>query len=151
MTFREPVAELISGRNAEDHTAEPSVSDMETWLEWQAEQLGTPAWWPELKAILGLKDPCKLALKIRASFYIPEVRMRPSLKQQYTTPPAPKCLSRNAFIPGELSYKDIHQQLTLLMVAYTRGLQYWVEKLNPPRNQDLCPLAGSVVELRETM
>ena len=37
--------------------AQPSVSDMEMWLEWQAEQLGTPAWWPELKAIPGVKDP----------------------------------------------------------------------------------------------
>ena len=43
--------------NVEDHTAEPPVSDMEMWLEWQAKQLGTPAWWPELKAILRVKDP----------------------------------------------------------------------------------------------
>ena len=81
VTFREPVAELSLGRNVEDHMAEPSVSDMETWLEWQAEQLGTPAWWPELKAILEVKDLQKLACKIRASFYIPKVRMRASPKQ----------------------------------------------------------------------
>ena len=37
------------------------------------------------------------------------------------------------------------------MVAYTRGLQYWAEELNPPESSDLCPLAGSVVELRETV
>ena len=35
---------------------EPPVSDVETWLEWQAEQLGTPAWWLELKAISGVKN-----------------------------------------------------------------------------------------------
>ena len=35
---------------------EPPVSNVEKWLEWQAEQLGTPAWWPELKAIPGVKD-----------------------------------------------------------------------------------------------
>ena len=56
MTFREPVAELSLERNVEGHPAEPSVSDIETWLEWQAKQLGTPAWWPDLKAILGVKD-----------------------------------------------------------------------------------------------
>ena len=37
------------------------------------------------------------------------------------------------------------------MVAYTRGLQYWVEKLNQLESPDLHPLAGSVVELRETV
>ena len=77
--------------------------------------------------------------------------MRASPKQQYTTPPAPKCLSRNAFIPDELSYQDVCQQLTLLMVTYARGLQYWVEKLNLPRSPDLCPLVGSIVELRENV
>ena len=35
------------------------------------------------------------------------------------------------------------------MVGYARGLQYWAEKLNPPESPDLCPWAGSVVELRE--
>ena len=77
--------------------------------------------------------------------------MRASLNQQCTMPPAPKCLNRNAFIPDELSYQDIHQQLTLLMVTYARGLQYWAEKLNPQRSPDLCPLVGSVLELREAM
>ena len=151
MTFKEPVEELNSRGSVEDHPPEPSVSDVEKWLEWQAKQLGIPTWWPELKAILGVTDPQKLAHKIQASFYIPEVRMRASLGQEYTAPPAPKCLSRNTFIPDELSYQDIQQQLTLLTVAYARGLQYWAEKLNLPRSPDLCPLAGSIVELRETV
>ena len=53
VTFREPVVEPNPEGNVEDHMAEPSVSNVEMWLEWQAKQLGTPAWWPELKAILG--------------------------------------------------------------------------------------------------
>ena len=77
--------------------------------------------------------------------------MRTFLEQEYTVPPAPKCLNRNAFLLDELSYQDIQQQPTLLTVAYTRGLQYWVEKLNPSRSLDFHPLAGSVVELRETV
>ena len=77
--------------------------------------------------------------------------MRASPDQQYTMPPAPKCLSRNTFIPEKLSYQDVHQQLTLLLIAYARGLQYWAEKLNLPRSPDLHPLVGSVVELREAM
>ena len=37
------------------------------------------------------------------------------------------------------------------MVAYARGLQYWVEKHNPPESPDFCPLAGGVVQLREAV
>ena len=37
------------------------------------------------------------------------------------------------------------------MVAYARGLQYWVKKFNLLESPDLCPLAGSIVELRETL
>ena len=122
VTFREHVAEPNSEGNVEDHMVEPSVSDVETWLEWQAKQLGTPAWWPELKAIPGVKDQWKVAHKIWASFYIPKVRMRTFLGQEYTMPPAPKCLSRNTFLLDELSYQDIQQQPTLLRVAYARGL-----------------------------
>ena len=149
VTFREPEVELNSKVGVEDYLLEPSVSDMETWLEWQAHQLGTPAWWSELTAILGMKDPWKLVCKIQASFYIPKVRMRAFLEQEYTVPPAPKCLDRNAFLPDELSYPDIWQKPILLMDTYARGLQYWVEKLNPLESPDLHPLAGSVVELRE--
>ena len=60
MTFKEPVEELNSRGSVEDHLPEPSVFDVEMWLEWQAEQLGTPTWWPELKAILGVIDPQSL-------------------------------------------------------------------------------------------
>ena len=67
---------MSSKGGTESHSTELSVSDVETWLEWQANQLGTPAWWTELQAIPGIRDPQKLAWKIRASFYIPEVRMR---------------------------------------------------------------------------
>ena len=79
--------ETSSKRDVEDYSTEPSVSDVETWLEWQAQQLGTPTWWTELKAILGIKDPKKLTWKFRASFYIPKVRMRALLEPEYTAPP----------------------------------------------------------------
>ena len=109
--------------------------------------MGTPVWWSELKAILGVEDPRELAHKIRASFYIPEVKMRAFLEQEYTVPPTPKGLNRNAFLLDELSYQDVWLQPTLLTIAYVRGLQYWVEQLNLLRSPDLHPLAGSVVEL----
>ena len=137
--------------DVEDYSTEPSVSDVETWLEWKSQQLGTPAWLTELKAILGIKDPWKLTQKIRASFYIPEVRMRALLEPEYTVPPTPKSLNRNAFLPDELSYQDMWQQLALLTFTYARSLQYWVEKLSLPRSLDLCPLVGSIVKLWEAL
>ena len=51
--------------------------------------------------------------------------------------------------PDELSYQDVQQQPFLLTVTYVQGLQYWAEKLNLPESPDFCPLAGSVIELRE--
>ena len=87
VTFRNPEAETSSKGGTESYSMEPSVSDMETSLEWQAKQLGTPAWWTELQAIPGIRDPQKLARKIKASFYIPEVRMRTLLEPGYTVPP----------------------------------------------------------------
>ena len=96
-------------RGTKSHSTEPSASDGETWLEWQANQLGTPAWWMELQAIPGIRDPQKLAWKIRTSFYIPEVRMRTLLEPGYTAPPALRSLNRNAFLPDDLSYQDVWQ------------------------------------------
>ena len=151
VTFRNPEVETSPKGDVEDYFMEPSVSDVEMWLEWQAWQLGTPTWWTELKAIPGIKDPWKLALKIRASFYIPEVRMRVLLEPEYTAPPAPKSLNKNAFLPDELPYQDMWQQQALLTIAYARSLQYWVEKCSPPKSLDLHPLVGSVVQLRETV
>ena len=52
-------------------------------------------------------------------------------------------------VSPELSYQDMQQQPFLLTVAYTWGLQYWVERLNLPADLDFCPLARSVLELKE--
>ena len=93
VTFREPEVRPNFKGSVKDYSSEPSVSDVEIWLEWQAQQLGTPAWWSELKAIPKVKDLQKLTHKIQASFYSPEVRMRASLEQGYTVPPAPNVLT----------------------------------------------------------
>ena len=107
VTFRNPKVGPSSKRNTKDYSTEPSVPNMETWLEWQAKQLGTPTWWMELQVIPGIRDPWKLAWKIRASFYIPEVRMRTLLEPGYTAPPTLRSLDRNAFLPADLSYQDV--------------------------------------------
>ena len=136
------------GEGRENYPLEPSITDVETWLDWQAHQMDMPHWWAELITIPGVEDLKKLTWKIWASFLIPAVRSRVFQGQGYTAP-HPKCLIQNTFLPEKLSYQDMWQQPFLLTVAYAWGLQYWVEKLNPPADPDFCPLARSVLELRE--
>ena len=45
----------------------------------------------------------------------------------------------------------MRQQQVLLMIAYARFLQHWVEKHNLPKNPDFCPWAECVRELRQTI
>ena len=108
-----------------------------------------PCWWRELRAIPGVEDPWKVTWKIRASFSIPQIRGKDFLGQDYTAPPAPKCLIQNVFLPNELFYQDVWHQPLLLTVAYAWGLQFWVEKLNLPENLDFHLLARSIMELME--
>ena len=117
VTFWELEVELDPKEGGENYPPEPSIVDVETWLDWQAHQLDIPCWWTELTAISGMEDPWKLTLKIWTSS-IPYVRSRVFLGQDYTTPPAPKCLTQNVFLPDVLSYQDVQQQPFLLTVAY---------------------------------
>ena len=52
---KDPVKEEAS------YSTEPSMDDLETWLAFQAGQLGTPTWLEELGAMPGIKDRCKFA------------------------------------------------------------------------------------------
>ena len=54
-------------------TVKSTTEDLETWLEHQVGQLGTPTWWRELEAVPDIENPRKFARKIWASFYVPEV------------------------------------------------------------------------------
>ena len=132
-------------------SVEPSVSDLETWLEYQSTQIGTPMWWKELGAIPGITDWQKFAQKIRASFYILEVWSRMFPEEGYSMPPAPQSLNRGAYLPDNLAYQDIRWQPALLTVAYCGCLQNWAEKCSLPRNLDFHPLAESVRELRQAI
>ena len=115
-----------------DYLPEPSIRNIEIWLDWQACQLDMPHWWVELTAIPSLENPTRLAQKICTSFLIPAVRCETFSFQEYTAPSAPKCLTRNMFLPDDPSYQDIWQQPLLLTMAYTWVLQYWAEKFRLP-------------------
>ena len=105
VTFQELEVEPDSKEGGESYPPQPSLIDVETWLDWQACQLDTLCWWMELTAIPDVEDPWKLT-QIWASFSIPEVRNRVFQWQDYTAHPAPKCLTWNVFLPDELSYQD---------------------------------------------
>ena len=134
-----------------DSPTELSINNLELWLECQAEQLGTPTWWGELEAILGITDPHKFTRKICTSLYVPQVRSRMSLDQGYSAPLAPRSLNRGAFLPEKLKYQDVRRWPALLTIASCRCLQHWVEKHNLPKSPDCCPLAESVRELSQAM
>ena len=151
MSFHDPKDKKDPIKEEASCSTEPSINDLETWLEFQAGQLGSPMWWEELGAILGIEDWHKFAWKIRASFYVQEVWLRASLEQGYTMPLAPQSLNRSAFCLERLTYQDVRQQPALLTIAYAQCLQHWVEKHNLPKNPDFCPWAESIRGLQQTV
>ena len=130
-----------------NYLLEPSIKDVETWLDWQACQLDTLCWWVELTAIPRVEDPKKLAQKIWASFSFQKLEARSS-QAKGIPHPAPKCLTWNVFLLDELSYQDVMAAFSVNH-RFAQGLQYWVERLNLPVDPDFHPLAQSVLELRE--
>ena len=151
VSFHDPKDEKDPIKKEASCSMEPSIDDLEMWLEFQAEQLGTPTWWKELGAMPGIEDWCKFAQEIRPSFYVLEVWLRASPEWGYTTPLTLQSLNRSAFLLERLTYQDLRQQPALLTIAYTWCLQHWVEKRNLPKNQDFWPWAESVRELQQTV
>ena len=141
--------DICSAAEGENPSVEPSVSNLVACLEYQSTQIGTPMWWKELEAVLGITDWPKFTRKIQSSFYIPEVWSRMFPEEGYSVPPTHQSLNRGAYLLDNLIYQDVRWQPTLLTVAYCRCLQSWAEKCNPPRNPDFHPLAESVRELRQ--
>ena len=139
MSFHHPPNVKDPVKEEASSSTEPSVDDLETWLEFQVGLLDTPTWWGDLAAVPGIKDRHKFAWKIRASFYVPEVHLRVSLEWVYTAPPAPQVLNRGTFHLENFAYQDVRQWPILLTIAYARCLQHWVEKHNPLKNPDFCP------------
>ena len=150
MSFPKPRDEC-SVAEGENPSVEPSVSNLEAWLEYQSTQICTSMWWKELEAVLGITDQWKFARKIQASFYIPEVQSRMFPGEGYSVPPTPLSLNRGAYLQDNLTYQDVRQWPALLTVAYCQCLQSWAEKCNLPRNPDFCPLAESMRELRQAI
>ena len=103
MSFHEPGDECLIAEG-EKLSVEPSISDLEAWLEHQSTQIGTPMWWRELEAVPGIADWPKFARKNQVSFYIPEVWSRMFPEEGYSMPPIPQSLNRGAYLPDNLIY-----------------------------------------------
>ena len=56
MSFHNPEDERVPIKEEAGCSTEPSIDDLEMWLEFQAGQLGTPTWWEELGAVPGIQD-----------------------------------------------------------------------------------------------
>ena len=72
-----------------DYLPEPSVRNVEVWLDWQACQVDTLHWWVEFTTIPDVENPKRLAWKIHASFVILLVGCETFPGQEYTVPPSP--------------------------------------------------------------
>ena len=77
VSFRMPEGKDLVTESWEP-SIEPPIKDLESWLDHQVDQLATPTWWGELKAIPGVMDLCRFAQKIWASFHVPEIQSRAS-------------------------------------------------------------------------
>ena len=97
------------------------MDNLETWIEFQVGQLGTPAWWEELGAVPGIEDQHEFTQKIRVSFYgLAKGIPRPWLH----CTSAPQILNRGTFHPERFTYQDVRQQPVLLTITYARCLQH---------------------------
>ena len=151
MSFHDPQNDKDPVKEEASCLTEPSVDELETWLEFQAGQLGTPVWWEELGAVPGIVDRHKFTWKIWVSFYVLEVQLRASPEWGYTAPLPPWSLNRGTFLPERFAYQDVRQQPALMTIAYAWCLQHWAEKHNPPKNLDFCPWVECVRELWQTV
>ena len=117
---------------------EPTVLEFSQWVPWRAKKCEIPDWWSKLSVVPGMEDYRKLAREVWASFQLPQWMQELGMKEaNLQTPPTPPCLGRCRFVPQEK------------VVAYARGLQHWVEEINPPAGGGQCLLAEGIKELRE--
>ena len=106
-------------------------------------------------AIPHVDNHCRLSQKVQASFKISWVRCK-ALKvcNDYSSPPAPKCVGRKAFLPipdPMIPCQDNREGQPQKTLAYAQALQYWAKKASPPKPDEPCLLARCVHELRQAM
>ena len=93
--------------------------------------------------------------RVRASFQMPKVRCHAKkMENNYLVLPAPHCLKRDAFLPFntmKFGSQDYHMKQPQKTLAYTKALQHWAEKAQPPMPGESCQFVECLWELREMM
>ena len=78
----------------------------------------------------------------------------PKGENDYSTPPAPKCIGKERFLlpqDPQMGSQDYRLEQPRKTLAYAKALQYWVERVKPLIPGEPCQLVGCVLELRLAM
>ena len=153
--FLQGPAKSSGEENGRTSSPEPIVEELESWVTWRAWMHNTPGWWQELAEVPWVDDHEKLAWEVQTSFELPwQISEWHHVENYYQAPLALPCLCQKSFLPllgFKFACQDIRELQQEKTVAYAKALQFWVEKANLPTQGQPCPLAGSVMELREEM
>ena len=78
-------------RSGGAYPPEPSIRNVEVWLDWWAHQMDTTYWWAELTAIPDVAGPKEVSLKDLCLFFDPwQLRCEAFPDQEYTATPCPQ-------------------------------------------------------------
>ena len=153
--FLQELATTQKEGEGNDLLQEPPAKEYKKWIAWRGCQVHTPNWWQELVWIPGINNSQELDQKIRASFEVPWAKSQAQdVKNDYSAPPAPKCISRKEFLsPQDQMFpsQDFREGQSQKTLAYAQALQYWAEKATLPMLDWPCLLARCVQELRWVM
>ena len=128
------------------------VSKFANWVRWKAGKCNTPNWWAELSTVPGEDKTRRLAREVRASFQLPRQmhKLEPKVAP-FQAPPVLPCLHHQRFMPPVVpiyASQDIREIPREKAIAYARALQHFAEQNNPPKRNEQCLLAESIMELR---
>ena len=153
--FLQGPAKSLEEEDRKTSSPEPPVEELESWVSWTAQMHEMPGWWQELAKVPGVDDHNKLTSEVWASF---QLLQRTSewhqVENYHQAPLATLCLHQKSFLPlpnSKFPYQEIRELQWEKTVAYTKALQFWVEKANTPTEGQPQLLVGSAVELREEM
>ena len=149
---------LASYRSKEDSyqskTPEPSLEDSNKWILWCAHQVETLSWWPELWEVPNEMDIPHLQGGCGHHFRCWRQGVMPQTLKMTSVAPTPHCIEWDAFLPFnklQFSGQDYCMKQPQKTLAYTKALQHWAEKAQPPTPGKAHQLAECVQELREAM
>ena len=108
--------------------------------------------WQELSEVPSQMDIQEFVRQVQAPFQLPNAS---SHAQEVTNDCsvllAPQSLDQDQFLPlsnMKFGGQDYHMKQSQKTLAYTKGLQYWVEKVQPLPAGELCQLVESMLELK---